>query len=90
LDEFLSARWGLHVRHLGVDLYVPNQHPPWQLRHAEVVALDDQLLSSVGLGHLAARPPDQVAFSDGVHTEFGLPARTSAEQTLPQRGGHGR
>ena len=39
--------------------------------------LDDGLLASVGLPGLAARPPDQVAFSDGVHAEFGRPARVT-------------
>jgi uncharacterized protein YqjF (DUF2071 family) len=73
LDTFLSARWGLHVRWYGRTLYVPNTHGAWPLRDAEVLTLDDQLLSSVGLGELAGRPPDHVAFSDGVHTEFGLP-----------------
>jgi uncharacterized protein YqjF (DUF2071 family) len=73
LDEFLSARWGLHVRHLGRSLYIPNAHEPWPLGAAEVVELDDGLVRSVGLGDLTMRPPDQVAFSDGVHTEFGYP-----------------
>jgi uncharacterized protein YqjF (DUF2071 family) len=73
LDVFLSARWGLHVRWWGRTLYVPNNHGPWPLRDAEVLALDDQLLVSVGLGELAHRTPDHVAFSSGVHTEFGLP-----------------
>ena len=74
LDVFLSARWGLHVRWLGRTLHVPNAHGRWPLREAEVVALDDELLGSVGLGELAGRAPDHVAFSDGVHTEFGFPA----------------
>jgi uncharacterized protein YqjF (DUF2071 family) len=73
LDLFLSARWGLHVRWWGRTLYVPNDHGPWPLREVEVLELDDELLGSVGLGELAGRPPDHVAFSDGVHTEFGLP-----------------
>jgi len=75
LDEFLTARWGLHVRHLGRTRYVPNAHPPWPLRDAEVMELDDALMGSVGLGDLGSRPPDLVAFSEGVHTEFGLPER---------------
>jgi uncharacterized protein len=74
LDAFLTARWGLHVRWWGRTLYVPNSHRPWPLRDADVLALDDQLLASVGLGELAHRTPDHVAFSDGVHTEFGLPS----------------
>ncbi|HYO41240.1 MAG TPA: DUF2071 domain-containing protein [Nocardioidaceae bacterium] len=73
LDTFLTARWGLHVRWLGRTRYVPNTHEPWPLRDAELVTLEDELLASVGLGELARRPPDHVAFSEGVHTEFGLP-----------------
>ena len=75
LDDFLTARWGLHVRRWGRTFYVPNAHAPWPLRDAEVLALDDQLTASVGLGELADRAPDHVVFSDGVHTEFGLPTR---------------
>jgi uncharacterized protein YqjF (DUF2071 family) len=74
LDDFVSARWGLHVRWWGRTLHVPNVHGPWPMREAEVLELDDGLLGSVGLGELASRPPDHVGFSDGVHTEFGLPA----------------
>jgi uncharacterized protein len=73
LDEFLTARWGLHVRWWGRTLYVPNAHPPWTLHEAELVELDDGVLHSVGLSRLAGRPPDHVAFSPGVHTEFGFP-----------------
>jgi len=82
LDDFLSARWGLHVRWWGRTLYIPSAHGPWPLREAEVLELDDGLLGSVGLGELAERPPDQVAFTDGVHTEFGLPGDASR----PRRG----
>ncbi len=74
LDTFLTARWGLHVRWLGRTRYVPNTHQPWPLRDVELVTLEDELLASVGLGELARRPPDHLAFSDGVHAEFGLPA----------------
>jgi uncharacterized protein YqjF (DUF2071 family) len=73
LDEFLSARWGLHVRWWGRTLYVANEHEPWPLHDAEVLELDDGLRASVGLGELTGRTPDQVAFSPGVHTEFCFP-----------------
>ncbi len=73
LDDFVSARWGLHVRWWGRTLYVPNEHDAWPLRDAEVLSLDDDLMASVGLPGLADRPPDHVAFSPGVTTEFGLP-----------------
>jgi hypothetical protein len=73
LDDFVSARWGLHVRWWGRTLYVPNRHEAWPLHDAEVLELDDGLVASVGLPDLAARPPDHVAFSPGVRTEFGFP-----------------
>lgn len=75
LDHFVSARWGLHTSVLGMAMYVPNQHEPWPLHDAEVVDLEDELLGSVGFEDLAGRAPDQVAFSPGVHTDFGLPRR---------------
>ena len=77
LDEFVSARWGLHVRWWGRTLYVPNRHEVWPVHDAEVLSLDDGLLTSVGLPGLADRPPDHVAFSPGVHAEFGLPGNAA-------------
>jgi len=91
LDLFLSARWGLHVRWLGRTRYVPNSHGAWPLREAEVVRLEDELLASVALGERASRPPDHVAFSDGVHTEFGLPSdarRPRVADPVPGAGRH--
>lgn len=73
LDDFVSARWGLHVRWWGRTLYVPNRHEAWPLHHAEVLTLHDGLVASVGLPGLTARPPDHLAFSPGVRTEFGWP-----------------
>lgn len=73
LADFLTARWGLHVAHLGRTWFVPNEHPTWPLRTAELDDLDDGLIAAAGLGDLAATPPDHVAFSDGVPVRFGLP-----------------
>jgi uncharacterized protein YqjF (DUF2071 family) len=73
LDHFVSARWGLHTRWWGRTLYIPNRHEPWPVHDAEVLALDDGLMASVGLPGLADRPPDHVGFSPGVRTEFGFP-----------------
>jgi uncharacterized protein YqjF (DUF2071 family) len=73
LDQFVSARWGLHVRCWGRTRYVPNEHEAWPLHDAEVLELDAGLLGSVGLGELAGHAPDHVAFSPGVHTEFAFP-----------------
>jgi uncharacterized protein len=77
LERFLTARWGLHVAHLGRTWYLPNAHEAWPLRTAQVLELDDGLLDAVGLGALARRPPDHVAFSDGASVTFGMPALAS-------------
>lgn len=73
LDHFLTDRWGLHTTVLGRLRYIPNRHEPWPLHDADVLALDDGLVASVGLPDVADRPPDVVAFSPGVQTDFGLP-----------------
>lgn len=74
VERFLTARWGLHVARFGRTWYIPNAHPTWPLRTAELLALDDGLVAAAGLGALARRPPDHVAFSDGVSVQFGLPS----------------
>ncbi|TWD83450.1 hypothetical protein FB561_4613 [Kribbella amoyensis] len=83
LEHFLTARWGLHVARAGRTWYLPNDHPAWSLRTAELTAFeDDGLLASVGLGELGTRPPDHVAFSNGVPARFGLPVpATTARAT---------
>ena len=81
LDHFLSARWGLHTHCWGRTLYIPNRHEPWPVHDAELLALDDQLLASVGLPRLARLAPDHVAFTPGVHTEFGLPGDARRPRT---------
>jgi uncharacterized protein YqjF (DUF2071 family) len=78
LDDFLTARWGAHVQRRCGTTFVPNQHPPWPLREAEVLELADELVADAGLLGLASRPPDHVAFSEGVHAEFARPCRVGA------------
>ncbi len=73
LDDFLTARWGAHVLRRGRTTYVPNRHEPWPLHDANVLELDDELVASVGLQGVTERPPDHVAFSEGVRAEFGPP-----------------
>jgi uncharacterized protein YqjF (DUF2071 family) len=78
LEHFLTARWGAHTFRAGRTWYVPNEHPVWALRRAELIEFsDDGLLASVGLGELSGRPPDHVAFSDGVPARFGMPVRST-------------
>jgi hypothetical protein len=81
LVRFLTARWGLHVSHLGRTWYVPNQHLTWDLRRAEVL-LEDGLVARAGLPGLTDRAPDHVLFSDGVHTEFGPPVPATRPRAL--------
>lgn len=85
LEHFLTARWGLHVAHLGRAWYLPNTHLPWPLRRAEVIELEDELVASVGLGDLAGRHPDHAVFSDGVPVSFGRPV--PANRARPRSSG---
>jgi uncharacterized protein YqjF (DUF2071 family) len=73
LAEFLTNRWGLHVRHAGRTLYLPNEHGRWPLHEAELTRLDDTLLAAAGLPGLADRTPDSVLWSPGVEVAFGAP-----------------
>jgi uncharacterized protein len=83
LEHFLTARWGAHVSRLGRTWYMPNEHPVWPLRQAEVINFsEDGLFASVGLGDLGKRPPDHVAFSDGVSARFGLPVRSTTPRAV--------
>jgi uncharacterized protein len=83
LEHFLTARWGAHVARAARTWYVPNEHPVWALRRAELVDFaDDGLFASVGLGDLGKRPPDHVAFSDGVAARFGLPVRSTTPRVV--------
>ena len=83
LEHFLTARWGAHVVRGRRTWYVPNEHPVWPLRRAELIDFsDDSLLASVGLGDLGERPPDHVMFSDGVAARFGLPVRSTTPRAV--------
>ena len=83
LEHFLTARWGVHVVRFGRTWYLPNAHPVWALRRAELIDFsDDGLLASVGLGDLGKRPPDHVAFSEGVAARFGLPVRSTTPRVV--------
>lgn len=75
VEQFVTARFGLHTRWAGQTLWIPNHHEPWPLQRAELLSLDDDLLAAAGLPGLADRAPDSVLFSDGLHTDFGLPGR---------------
>lgn len=83
LDDFLTARWGMHVRRfdgggrnpLARTRYWPNEHESWPLQRAELVSLDDGLVAASGLPGVADSPPDSVLFAAHVRTRFAFPAR---------------
>lgn len=72
LEEFLTARWGLHTSWLGRTRYLPNDHAPWELHRAAVVHCDDNLVASAGV--VVSGAPVSVLHSPGVRARFGLPA----------------
>ena len=72
LELFLTARWGLHTRAWGRSLHLPNQHPRWPLHRAELVHLDDGLVTAAGLP-APVGPPASVLYSPGVPVSFGTP-----------------
>lgn len=73
VEEFVTARFGLHTRWLGRTLWIPNHHEPWPLRRASVERLDDTLVASAGLPGVVGREPASVLHSTGVRTAFGRP-----------------
>jgi uncharacterized protein YqjF (DUF2071 family) len=73
VEQFVTARFGLHTRWLGRTLWIPNHHEPWPLRRARLEHLDDDLVEAAGLPGFAHRAPDSVLHSDGIHTTFGMP-----------------
>lgn len=74
LEIFLSARWGLYSRGSGDSLrYAPVDHPEWTLHRAELLSIDDSLITAAGLS--APRGEPHVMFSPGVPVRVGLPRR---------------
>jgi hypothetical protein len=74
LEDFVTARWGLHNDWHGRRLYLPNAHPRWTLFRAELLHLDQNLISAAGLPD-PTEPPVSVLYSPGVPVRFGPPAR---------------
>ena len=72
LEHFVTARWGLHTRAWGRTLHLPNEHPRWPLRRAELLELDDSLIPATGLPAMTGAP-DSVLYSPGVPVTFGAP-----------------
>lgn len=75
LDDFLTARWGLHARAWGRTYFWPVHHAPWTFREVALLSLDDQLVEAATRLQVAARTPASVLYSPGVRVRFGTPTR---------------
>ncbi len=73
LEVWLTARWGAHTRKAGRTWWMPNEHGAWPLRSAEILELDDELVSAAGVE--PAGDPMRALFSPGVHARFGRPTQ---------------
>lgn len=77
LEQFLTARWGLHTESArGRPRYLPNEHPAWTLHRAELLEFDDGphgLVAAAGLPGVTAEPPVSGLFSPGLPVRFGPP-----------------
>jgi uncharacterized protein YqjF (DUF2071 family) len=78
LDHYLTARFALWAPlRRGIAL-ARAEHPPWPLRRAEVVTLDESLVRAAGLPDPVGEPV--VHYSDGVEVRIGRPVPVSAQR----------
>ncbi|GCB51725.1 YqjF family protein [Streptomyces sp. NL15-2K] len=80
LEHFLTARWGMHGAFFGRPMYLPNAHPRWSLRRADLVECDEDLVVAAGLPEPVGEPVS-VLYSPGVPARFGRPARPAGIPT---------
>lgn len=74
MERFVTARYGLHTRHLGRTLWMPAAHAPWRLFTAELRQYEGNLLAAAGVP-VGDRPPDSVLWSPGTAASLHLPRR---------------
>jgi uncharacterized protein YqjF (DUF2071 family) len=84
VEHFVTARWGLHTRAWGRSLHLPNEHPRWPLHRADLLELDDDLVTAAGLP-APAGPPVSVLYSPGVPVTFGAPDPLEPAADAPER-----
>ena len=80
LENFLTARWGMHSAFFGRAMYLPNTHPRWPLHRAELLECDESLVTAAGLP-APAQEPVSVLYSPGVPVRFGRPSRPAGIPT---------
>lgn len=78
-EHYLTARWGLYSRFpsssagRGIGLYAPVDHGAWPLRRAELLDLDDELMTAAGLS--SPRGDPIVHWTTGTEVRIGRPRR---------------
>ncbi|MFI6518670.1 YqjF family protein [Spirillospora sp. NPDC050679] len=73
VEDFFTARWGLHTPWYGMPLYLPFAHEPWPLRSAELLDYTDGgLLEAAGVP-APEGPPTSVLYAGEVHPRSGPP-----------------
>jgi uncharacterized protein YqjF (DUF2071 family) len=73
-ENYLTARFTLWNTIGRTLLWSPAEHPPWRLRRARVLRLQQTLVQAAGLPAPDSDP--LVHFSDGVDVRIGRPRRT--------------
>jgi uncharacterized protein len=68
-DHYLTARFALWSRKLGVLTYTAVEHPPWALHNGLLRHLDDRLVTATGLSAPSGDPV--VHYSPGVQVRIG-------------------
>jgi uncharacterized protein len=86
LELFLTARYGLHTGWGPWTMWGPAEHEPWPLHRAELVSLEDQLVTAAGLP-APAESPVSVLWSPGVRSRFGMPRRVRVPGGRPATAG---
>jgi hypothetical protein len=71
LDHFLTARWALFSVARDRRRYALAAHPPWPLHRAQVIHVQDQLLTAAGLPEPVGTPIAH--YSPGVEVKIGWP-----------------
>ncbi len=76
-EHYLTSRWGLYSTLRSRLLYAPVDHGRWPLRHADVLELDDQLITAAGLP--APRGSPVAHWTEGIEVRIGRPRMASAQ-----------
>ncbi|MFG3349441.1 DUF2071 domain-containing protein [Streptomyces sp. NPDC048018] len=74
LENFLTARWGLHARAWGRTYYWPLYHEPWRFQDAALLLLEDELVEAATGLTVAASSPASLLYSQGLSVRFGRPS----------------